>query len=364
MLAARAAGYEAPGGAVVVMDPNNGDIVGMASFPTYNPRLLADGITQKEWDKLGQKTPKDNSDDRLLNRAIQSGVPPGSTFKVVTAGAALATDVASTSTYLPCPGAWEYRGVTFPNWTSADFGTIGFPTSLEISCDTFYYQLGARLEEAFGPEESAGGDNTERFQKYMRLAGFGHETGIDLPNEFDGTVPDKEWCEENRTIGYCPDGWLPGYTVNMSIGQGDLRVTPLQMAVTFGALANGGNVMRPRLGVAVGEPTENGKERVVREFEPEIVSKLPLDAAEIGAIEQGLEAVVASGNGTAASAFAGFPLEEYPIAGKTGTAQIGETDLNYAWFTSYGPTHDPGYVVSVYLERAGHGGESAAPIAR
>jgi len=371
IMTARGAGYQAPDGAVVVMDPADGRVLAMASYPTFDPSLLADGITNKEFDRLGAATPEVNEDDALLNRAVQTVVPPGSTFKVVTAGAAMWSGVASPYTTLDCNGSIVLPpgggpgSVVFPNWTSADYGYMGFPESLEVSCDTFYYQLGWNLEQRFGP---INGDGTEKFQRYMGLAGFGHETGVDLRNEFPGRVPDKEWCIEERreTDGaICPYGWLPGYTVNMAIGQGDLLVSPLQMATTFAAIANGGKVLEPRLGAALARTGQDGEQQVLREFEPEVVRRLPLDAAELEVIQQGLVEVVSGDQGTANSAFAGFPTGQFPIAGKTGTAQIGESaELNRAWFIAYGPAQEPRYVVSVYLDRAGHGGESAAPVAR
>jgi len=359
-LAAARSSYAAPAGGVVVMDAENGDVLALASSPTYDPALLADGITEKEFDSLGGGTESDD-DDAFPNRAISSGTPPGSTFKVVTAGAAMATGVATPYTYLGCPPVFEYREVAFNNWTSADMGTMGFPRSLEVSCDTFYYALGAKLEEAYG---ASAGDGSERFQKYMRTAGFGHDTGIDLPNEFDGRVPDEEWCHSVQEDGLCTEGWLPGYTVNMSIGQGDLTVTPLQMAVTFGAIANGGAVMEPHVGDFFMDESDDGEEEVVKDIKPKVSSRLPLDATEIAPINDGLLDVISGAEGTAAGAFAGFPTDRFPIYGKTGTAQIGALDsgLNYAWFVSY--SEDPRYVVAVYLEKAGHGGESAAPVAR
>jgi penicillin-binding protein 2 len=373
IMAARSAGEEAPDGAVVVMDPNTGHVVALANYPTFDPSMLADGITVKEFDALGQGTPDDPDDDALLNRAIQNVVPPGSTFKVVTAGAAMWSGIASPYTSLDCDGSIVLPpgggpgSVVFNNWTSADYGYLGFPESLEVSCDTFYYQLGWDLEQRFGP---ISGDGSEKFQRYMRMAGFGRETGIDLRYEHSGVVPDRQWCEQQRKAtdgAICAYGWLPGYTVNMSIGQGELLVSPLQMAVTFAAIANGGKVLRPRLGVALtsADPI-TGEQRVVREFKPKVVRKLPLDSTEIGVIHDGLLDVTSGDQGTAASAFAGFPLDRFPVAGKTGSAQIGESelDLNRAWFAAYAPADDPQYVIAVYLNRAGHGGETAAPVAR
>ncbi|CAN5524631.1 penicillin-binding protein 2 [soil metagenome] len=370
--AARGAAYQAPAGGVVVMDPDNGQVLGMASYPTFDPSILADGISEKEFAGL-EGAPDNPDDDALLNRAIQAPVPPGSTFKVVTAGAAMATGLANPYTYLDCPGVLVLPpeggpgSVPFPNWTSADYGAIGFSESLEVSCDTFYYQLGWDLESAFGVSLESG-DESERFQSYIRRAGFDRETGIDLANESEGEVPDQAWCEElfEATDGdTCAYGWLPGYTVNMAVGQGDLLVSPLQMAVTYAAIANGGKIVEPRLGMALGTTDDDGNEEILREFKPKVVGRLPLDEAELGVIHQGLIDVVSSDQGTAAGAFAGFPSDLYPIAGKTGTAQIGEqVELNRAWFLSYAPADDPRYVVAVYLEKAGHGGESAAPVAR
>ncbi|MDQ3751758.1 MAG: penicillin-binding protein 2 [Actinomycetota bacterium] len=358
--AARAANYQATGGGVTVMDPRTGGVVAMASYPTYNPGVLADGISTKEYRALGAATPDDPADDKLLNRALQGQRPPGSTFKVVTAGAAMASGVANSSSYLGCPPSFTY-GITFNNWTSADMGSMGFARSLEVSCDTFYYALGARMEDTFGAEEP--------FQRYARRAGFGHDTGIDLPNEAEGRVPDRAWCNaiKKATDGaICPYGWVPGYTINMSIGQGDLIVTPLQMATTYAAIANGGKVWRPHLGARLSVPGPSGRGRVVRKFDTRVTARLPLAPDELGVIRQGLVQVISGPAGTAAGAFAGFPLDKLPLAGKTGTAELSATDssLNDAWFLSYGPARSPRYVISVYVERAGHGGESAAPIAR
>ena len=366
IMAARSS-YEAPDGAVVVMDPNTGGIVAMASFPTYDPSIMADGLTEKELKALSG-SPETNEDDAQLNRAIQAAVPPGSTFKIVTAGAAMSTGIASADTYLPCPPSKEYgaTGFTtvFRNWSSIDYGSIGFPESLEISCDTFYYELGWQMENEWG---AGNGDSTERFQKYMRTAGFGDQTGIDLPYETFGLVPDEKWCEKYEEDGLgCFGGWLPGFTVNMAIGQGSLTTSPLQMAVAYASIAaDGGVVWEPHVGMEIGQPDpETNTEEIVREIEPKIARRLPLDPTEIGVLREGLEDVISGPNGTAAGAFAGFPLDQYPVAGKTGTAEIGESDLNYAWFVAYAPVDDPQYVVSVYLAKAGHGGESAAPVAR
>ncbi len=411
ILAARSGGEgAAPDGGVVVMDPKTGDVVAMASYPTYNPSILADGYSNKDAKMLAGSS-ETNQDDALTNRAMASEQAPGSTFQPVTAGAALSLGVIGAYDGLECPGSKLYPPEGGPgsqiynNWTSADNGYVSIPTSLEISCNTFYYELGWRMEDQWG---EANGDETERYQKYQRTAGFGNPTGIDLPYEQDGVVPDWNWCEENADIGYCPDGWLPGYTVNMSIGQGDLKVTPLQMATSYSALVNGGAVWEPRVGLDVRRPpvqdqdeleesqssdvddldepsateettteapgeegaapdtekVDPGDSKVLKDIKARKTAELPLDETQLGVIREGLELVVTGASGTAAGAFAGFPLDQFPIAGKTGTAQRGETGLNDSWFISYGPADDPGYVMSVYVEEAGHGGTTSAPIAR
>ena len=398
--AARGGGYEAPDGGVVVLEPDTGDVIAMASYPTYNPSMLADGFSFKD-QKLLAGDPATNQDDALTNRAMASEQAPGSTFKPITAGAALANGIIDAYGGLDCPGSRTYPpeggpgSVSFPNWTSADSGFVTVPKSLEISCNTFYYELGWQMEARWGRAAGIGGDGTERFQKYERRAGFGEPTGVDLPYEQDGVVPDWQWCRDNKDIGYCPDGWLPGYTVNMSIGQGDLKVTPIQMATSYAALLNGGIVWEPRMGFEVRKPpvqeqdeledtqtrTETdpasedvatkpkvfekvdvSKSKLIKEIKAPRKSMLPLDETQMGVIREGLELVVRSG--TAASPFAGFPLDQFPVAGKTGTAQRGETGENDSWFLSYGPADDPGYVIAVYVEQAGHGGTTSAPIAR
>jgi penicillin-binding protein 2 len=394
--AARGGGYPAPDGGVVVLEPDTGDVIAMTSYPTYNPTMLADGFSFKD-QKLLAGDPGTTQDDALTNRAMAAEQAPGSTFKPITAGAALANGVIGAYDGLDCPGSRTYPpeggpgSVAFPNWTSADSGFVDVPTSLEVSCNTFYYELGWQMETRWGQR----GDGTERFQKYERRAGFGEPTGVDLPYEQDGVVPDLQWCKDNEDIGYCPDGWLPGYTVNMSIGQGDLKVTPLQMATSYAALLNGGIVWQPRMGFEVRRPpvqdqddledaqtrTETDSEsedlaskpkvlekvdvsesKLIKEIKAPQKSVLPLDETQMGVIRQGLELVVRSG--TAASPFAGFPLDQFPVAGKTGTAQRGDTGENDSWFLSYGPADDPGYVIAVYVEQAGHGGTTSAPIAR
>jgi penicillin-binding protein 2 len=370
--ASQGAGYKSPAGGVIVMDPYSGYVRAAATFPTYDPRIAIDGFSIKEFRKLGSRTKKNFDDDALFFRPIGAQRNPASTFKIVTGGAALWSGVATPYTTLGCPASIVYPpndpgGEEFNNYTTADFGTMGYPRSLEVSCDTFYYELGWRMERSFGP---VFGDGTEKFQKYARRAGMGDPTGIDLPGEKGGILPDRRWCRrqfqatKHLPRPTCERGWLPGYSVNMAIGQGDMIVTPLQMAVTTSAIANRGFVWKPRVARELLTQDVSGKKLFSKQVKPKRGGRLGLSPEGYGVIEEGMELVLRTGEGTARAAFSGFPLDEYPLAGKTGTSELGETNLQDAWFVSYGPVGDPRYVVVVYMEKSGHGGETAAPVAR
>jgi penicillin-binding protein 2 len=423
---AHQASYDPEDAGVVVLDPDDGSVRAMASHPTYDPSILADGFQTKDEIELGVRTDT-NADDKLVNRTTQTPTQPGSTFKVPVALAAIALGVADVDEVIECPGYVELglNDQIFRNWTSAHNGYIGFAESLEISCDTFYYELGWRMEDLWG---AGNGDGSERFQKMLRRLGFDDPTGVDLPGEQGGTIADEAWldefCEAIDGPAGCTD-WQPGYTVNMSIGQQDIAVTPLQMAMNYSAVVNGGKLIRPHLADYFGRPagqvipgdeviaspdplseatptpspsasvspaasatpspsptpipspsghsteltgqearTDLSKEIVVRRVKPKTIRRLPVGPEVLEVLQEGLEDVVMGDAGTATSAFAGFPLDRYQIAGKTGTAEIGETGENRAWFVSYAPVDDPEYVIAVYMNNAGHGGTSAAPIAR
>lgn len=360
VLAARGAGHQGCSGAAVVMDPNNGDVLGMASFPTYDAKILANGYTDRDAKKLGVTTLNDHCDDALTNRPLSAPLPPGSTFKAITTAAALELNQVEPYEYIPCPGTFVPPGTGTPffNWTTSDLPSMDIPHALEISCNTVFFDLGWRMEDEWGIPPV--GDGQMLFQRYVRNMGFGHPTGIELPEQ-PGLVPDPRMCD---LPGYCPDGdYQPGYTVNMAVGQGDLLTTPMQMAVAYGALANGGQVLKPRVVKELVRETEGGKTEVVKEFPVVVEHELGLDETELSVIRQGLWSVVNGGVGTANDAFVGLGVD---VAGKTGTAQVGaaELDISHSWFISYAPASDPEYVVAVYVEYGGLGGETAAPIAR
>lgn len=343
----------APAGAVVVLDPNNGQIIAMASYPTYDPRVFYEGLSQREWEQLNN--PSRNFP--LNNRAIQAAYPPGSTLKPLVAAAAVEAGYASPNGFYPCPAEFTVPGDTsntvFRNWRDIDSGVISFARSLIDSCDTVFYQFG--LE--FYRERKIRG---ELLQQQMRAWGLARPTGIDLSAEAHGRVPDAEWkakIHAAEPTAYPDAVWYPGDTINMSIGQGDLLVTPLQLAEAFAALTNGGTLHRPHIGLRVQTP----QGEMLRQMAGEVLGQVPVDKKTLRAIRDALRHVPATG--TAAGAFAGFPLSSVPVAGKTGTAEVAGKQP-HSWFAAAAPANQPEYVVVAVVEEGGHGSEVAAPIVR
>jgi penicillin-binding protein 2 len=340
--------YIAPAGGAVVMDPRSGEIIAMASFPDYDPGAFVGGITQAEYDTL-DKDPA----IPLLNRAIQAAYPPGSTFKTVTAAAALDTGVAKVNQRFDCPGSLRIADRTFRNWKTTHSGLLTFNQAMADSCDTVFYPWGLEFYRTFRSSK------VEVLQDYARRFGFGEKSGVEIPFERAGRVPDEGWLK--RVNKQLPEAfpyatWLPGYTINMSIGQGDVLATPLQLANSYAAIANGGTLHQPHLGLKLMEGNEE-----VKNLDNYGSRSVEVDPAHLQAIRTSLEAVTTVG--TAASTFVNSPLNAIGVAGKTGTAEILRKQP-YAWFAAYAPARDPQYVVAVMLEEGGHGGETAAPIAR
>jgi penicillin-binding protein 2 len=355
----RGRNYAATAGAVVVLDPRNGEILAMASEPTFNLENFVGGIAEDEWARLND--PANNYP--LNNRAIVGQYPPGSTFKVVTALAALQDLGVSAYTPYSCSGVFN-RGEfkDFPKKCWSTHGSIDFLNSIVQSCDVVYYDLGYSFYEN---REREGW--VTRLQDYSVLNGLGSVTGVDLPNEFEGRVPTPQWKWEFNQGNPDYQRWYPGDTVNMAVGQGDILVTPLQLANVYAAIANGGPFYRPHVGMEV--ITWQGE--TVDVIEPvqigDITSKdntlgIHVDSGNLGIVRSGLTGV-SWGAGTAAGAFKGFPLQSIPVAGKTGTAEI-QDKQPCAWFACYAPADDPKYVIVVMIEEGGFGGMMAAPIAR
>lgn len=336
--------FTAPAGAAVVIDPRNGAIRALASYPTYDPRLFVGGISPERWKHLNN--PANNYP--LNNRVVMNTYPPASTFKPITGISALSSGLISEGNIFICRGIWKGEE-SWPNyfrcWFRRGHGTINFFQGVVVSCDVVFYEIGYLFYQQRG----------EPLQDWAKKFGFGRPTGIDLPSEAKGRVPTKAWKEEwNKRRGRGDQQWYPGDTVNMAIGQGDLLVTPLQLATAYAAIANGGTILKPYLG----ETALSYDGKIKRRLGGKKVGQLRIPPSDLALLKEALKGVTT--NGTARAAFSGFPV---PIAGKTGTAQVqGKQDT--AWFASYGPADDPQYVVVVMIEQGGFGGMVAAPAVR
>jgi len=344
---------------LLVLDVKDGSVTAIASYPTFDLPALADGVSTQEAEMLfsaGTGAP-------FTNRAIQGQYAPGSTWKLVTADAAIRSGLIGPDFKVDdkgvytLPGDCTGRGCIKRNAGSKAFGTVDMRRSLTVSSDVYYYTIGADLwiqRDRFGP--------TPIQDVAVDLLGFGQTTGVPLPSEARGRVITPalaaELNAENPTA-YPEGGWYTGQNTNLAIGQGALAVTPIQIANAFGTYANGGTRFSPNIASRV--QTQDGD--VVKEMSPRVAAKVDIPPHIRQPILEGLTGVVAGEQGTAYNAFAGFPLAQYGIAGKTGTAQVGNKQDN-ALFAAFGPTADPRHVVTVVMEQAGFGATSAAPVAR
>ena len=309
-------------GAIVAMEPRSGAVLAMVSRPTFDPNIFTTKITDTQWQQL------QGADHPFLNRSLQ-GFPPASTFKIVTSTAGIESGKFSPETILPTFPFINAGGIQFWDWNRAGFGPLGFRGAMAMSSDTFFYQVGRRI----------GG---ETLIQWTRRYGFGSKTGIEIAaEESPGLVPDDAWKSEN--VGY---GWFEGDTINMSIGQGFLQATPLQVAIMFAVPANGGYRVTPHL--LKDSRTENDWRE-----------SMGLQTSTIEALQDGLRQVISGG--TAQS----LNLPDLPpISGKTGTAEAPPYE-NHAWFGAYAPTDDPEILVVAFAEHSGGGGGSiAAPMVK
>jgi penicillin-binding protein 2 len=327
-------------GAVVALDPRNGDVLALVSHPSFPVERFAGPLDRETWTALIEDPTRP-----LLNRAVQGVYPPGSLFKMVVAAAALQSQVFTPFDRLPCPKAWWFGGRPYHNWEDHDRGALTLAEAIKHSCNTFFYQLGLKL----GPE---------RIVAMADAFGLGRVSGSALTGERPGLVPSPEWKRRVHK-----DRWHPGDTVSLSIGQGLITVTPLQMARMMAALANGGTLWKPRLVERVESP--DGTVRTVERAAVE--RRVELAPVIFDYLVEAMTAVVAEGTGKQAR------LPGIAVAGKTGTAQTHEfkseadrkrRDADHAWFAGFAPAHEPQVVVVVFAERAGLGGQVAAPIAR
>ncbi|MFF1506002.1 penicillin-binding protein 2 [Streptomyces sp. NPDC058326] len=363
--------YEADAGAVVVMETKTGRVVAMASQPDYDPNAWVGGISAKDYAAMTSK----GSNYPLLNRAIQGQAPAGSIFKVVSASAAVRAGYPFDGKY-NCSASYNMGGRSFANFESKGHGPISLGDALKFSCNTVFYALGHKEWNRDGGLEPKK-DAHDWFYRTARDFGLGSETGIDLPNEVTGRIPDRKWkqnfweankdawCKQGKKggsyveqIAYesCLEGnQLKAYdSINFAIGQGDVLVTPIQMATAYAAISNGGTLFNPTVGKAVVSP--DGK--TIREIQPTPHGKLPVGAQTIRDLDKGLRSVVEPG-GTAAWRFGGWPQDKIPMRAKTGTAQVYGKQTT-SWLATY--TDD--FTIVMTISQGGTGSGASGPAVR
>lgn len=344
--------WAANGGAIVAMDPDTGEILALASRPTFDPDIYVGRVKKRDLKQLAD--PSNNHP--ALNRAVAGLYPAGSVFKPITALAALQEGMVTPDELIQCTGKEVIDGQTFMNWNPYANEPMNLKVALANSCDTYFYQLALEFYERRGSP----------LQKWAKSMGFGRKTGIDLGPEERGLVPTPAW--RRRYFSLPIDRiWTSGDSVQLSIGQGDLLVTPLQMTRFYAMLANGGELVEPHLVKAVEEPQNEGEPPVVlRPYQPKPAKEVGIDPTALNVVQEGLYDAAHEPYGTSAGVFGSFPI---PIAGKTGTAEKfvrlpGYTGLrDQAWWCGWGPYAKAKLAVCALIENGGHGGTAAAPAA-
>ncbi|MDQ3729876.1 MAG: penicillin-binding protein 2 [Actinomycetota bacterium] len=345
---------EGRSGAFVALDIENGEVLAMGSGPTFDPAALAkpeiSGATARSIFGTDADT---GSGAPAFNRAIAGGYPTGSTFKPITALAALEANKLTPSEIINDDGLYQVGTQEFRNAGDLSYGRIDLRDALRVSSDVFFYTLGARLEESIED------DGDEYIQDWAKSLGFGDVTGIDVPGETVGRVPTPEWRNELFEDGDIDRPWSVGDNINLSVGQGDLLAAPLQLAVAYAALGNGGTVVTPHVGLR----TEDPDGQVVQEIAPPPQREVEIDPAWRGPIMDGLVSAAMEPGGTSYPIFGNFPVD---IAGKTGTAEtpVDGVLVDQAWYAALAPADDPKVAVVYTIEQGGFGAETAAPAAR
>ena len=385
VLRARANELKGDSGAAVVIDVTNGQILAIASYPTYDPKVWLDGISTAEYEALSDKA----NNVPLISRATQGLFAPGSVFKVVSAAAAADAGFSFRKTY-SCPAQLEVGNRVFRNYNNVGYGNISMQRAIEVSCNTVFYDIANTIwlrDGGLRPVE----EPKDNIEKMTKAFGFGTKTGIDLPEDVNGRVGGRAfkqafweqnheaWCKRAES-GYpevaetdpdranllqefakenCTEGmrFRAGDAINLSIGQGDTVVSPLQMAVAYAAIANGGTIYEPRVAKAI----MNSDGSIAQRIESEVKGSLPISEEVRDYIHRSLVGVTT--DGTAAGPFIGFPLNEIPIASKTGTGQVTGRDSN-SWFASYAPANNPKYAVVMMVSQGGTGSGTSAPSVR
>jgi len=335
-------------GVAIVMNIDSGDVLGMVSYPAFNNQLFAEGISTEDFSRLA-------SDSRrpLINHAIAGLYPPGSTYKLVVAAGALEEKVLSPEHIVDCPGHLTLpSGWIFYDWLLTGHGEVNIHRAISESCNVYFYNVSGG-----NPYTDLVGLGERRLAEYSRAFGFGRATGIDLPNELDGIVPDSEWKHDNLD-----EPWVTGDTYQAAIGQGFVQATPLQLLNMYAAIGNGGTLYRPRLIDRV----ENSQREVIDIPEVEELGRLPLSADNLERLRSGLLEAVQGVNGTGKQARS----EVASVAGKTGTAEYtgqlveGGNLPSHAWFAGYAPADRPRIAFIVLIRDGGEGSAAAALVAR
>lgn len=325
-------------GSAIALDPQTGGIYSMVSLPDYDLNIFSGRTDKGEYSKLIE-----DPNLPLLNRAIGGLFPPGSSIKPFVAAAGLDAGVIDEDTSIITPSEIKIGEWVFPDWKP--HGSADVKTAIAESNNIFFYAVG-------GGYDKISGLGSDRLKSYLDEFGFSSETGIDISGEQSGLVPNEEWKKEKKN-----ENWYVGDTYHMSIGQGDLLVTPIELATATSAIANGGTLYEPRF---VSEILNAETGEVEREIIPSIAKKDFISSESLRIVREGMRQTITDGSGY--STFGDdFPIE---VAGKTGTAQFGTEDKTHAWFTSYAPYNDPKLVITVFIEAGGEGYQTAAPVAK
>ncbi len=339
--------FKEQAGTVVVMEPRTGAVMAMVSRPSFDPNLFNRGISEQSW-----KTLTEDPLCPLQNRAISGQYPPGSTYKLFVAAAALEEGLITENTETWCNGTYPMGNRTFRCWRKRGHGTVDLHRAIVESCDVYFYHLGDML-------------GVDTMAEYAKTFGFGSATGVSLPGEKSGLVPTREW--KLRRFG---EPWQRGETTSLAIGQGFALVTPLQLLRAYCALANGGTLYKPWLVKRI----ETADGQTVQEFSPEVEGIVPVSRKNLDILRNALWGVVNEPHGTGGA----LKRKEQDVCGKTGTSQVislpddeedqkGEIPYRFrdhALFVCFAPYTDPEVAVVVVVEHGGHGGSAAAPIAR
>lgn len=353
----RSQGQVAPSGAAVVLDPNNGHVLAMASYPTYNPSVWVGGISYANYDKLVSAT----SHKPLLNRVIDGAYTPGSTFKIASATAALQTGLMTANTPYYDSGHFTIPGCTGPHCTLHNagyeaLGTITMPLAIAASDDDFFYNIGYQ----FWVNRAKYG--LTPIQNTAAQYSFGQLTGIDLPGELPGQVDSPALRQRQHQLApkaYPSGGWYVGDNLEMAFGQGETALTPIELATAYATFANGGTRYAPQ--VAAGIVSASGK--TVRVFPPKVMGHVSLPPSIRDPMLQGFIEETTNPLGTGYPPFLGFPFSKFPIAGKTGTGSVTGKQPN-GLYCGFAPANAPKYVACVVIPQAGYGDASAAPVVR